>query len=958
MRAATSRRVLAGTALLLVATVSHPRSTRAGDERPLPPPIVRRVTTPRAAPRPVPQPIPQRQPIPVPRPEPRPAPPPRPPSPTPPVVSAPDGHPQPGTLLPPTVRVVRPGAPLPPVPKPPDAPRGSTDLPGTAPPRPDDDIGAGLPAAPPPKPQQRAEPEDGDVGFRVARPGGALRVFKDESDPEGRRLIIVMVGNPRIWRPAHTEVDEDGRSQQVDELMVKANSMVAWVDGASFPGLDAYVRSSSKDKREATAPGLFEDGASVVPQALLGIYAEGAVELSFGPQRIRANELYLDPHNFRGLMIEPRFDGRARGSETLGGAPLQLHVRARRARLIRRGFTVFDEAQVSTSRSDDRFALNVKTLSVEEFAEQVGEDGQEAPHFLGYQSSSTQRYSAQTITVQGERLPLFWFPELSFGGSDEGSGFPIGFEGLRLVNRAQLGYGLFAAVGTDVGPAEAPWFHATVEFGGYTERGPAGGLELTWDHLQPENDVRSQGYVETWFVYDSGMDLDGFDPPHFRYRIVSESRTHFGDDVLLDLGFADFSDRGFNREFFERDNLEHKDRESYARLRWQPSAPNNVVGTFTTKWHQRPFATETGELPAAGLWVASAPLLTPTRRGGLGLDLTSTSLAGRYERFFDEDLSMTDYRAWRLYSDTRVNAALNAGDVRFTGYAGGVGVHYDDLENGPTNDDEMTRTALIYGAFAEIQLHRTYAASGGWFQLNGLRHVVDTGAGYEGRVGDRRDLDEVPFFDRYDLERDHQAFVLRVRNRLQTRRLNEDGKPAGTRNVLDLELLLRHYLQDIAPYGLTSPGALEWSVSGELRKGLTYAGEGLIDLDAGSIRNYLSATLLTELDKRPLSLSAGIRYVRDQVWAITSDIRWRMNARYQFEFLANVDFDEGLSVYRFLARRYSRDHAIAVGASYREDTGAQFEIFFEPAIGGRSESSIQKTDFWSFGADPIIQRGN
>ena len=841
--------------------------------------------------------------------------------------------------------VTPPPMPTPPTPAPPTPHLPPTPEDGIV----GDDIGVEVPPEPPPKPPPPEDPTDGDVGFRVARPGGALRVFRDSSDPSGKRLIVVMVGNPTIWRPAHTTTDDAGNPQQVDALTVKANNMVVWVDGTAFRGLEAFVeRDQDNEAGSPPEPPAFQDGASVVPRALLGVYAEGAVELSFGEQRYTATELYVDPHRFQALMVEPRFTGRTKGDETLGDAPLNLFVRARRARLIRRGFTVFDDAEVSTSQSDDRLVLRVVSLTVEEFAARVGEDGREVPHFLGYQSASTQRYGARTITVHGERLPLMWAPELHFGGSEGGSGFPTLFEGARLVNQNHLGRGAFLKFGTDVGPADGPWFHVSSEVGGYTERGPAGGLEIKWSHLDPEAPIRSLGTIDSWIVSEQGTDRDGFVPPDVRYRIVSESRTFIGDELTFDLGFATFSDRGFNPEFFERNHLQHKDRESYGRLRWEPEQPGNIVATLTTKWHQRPFVTETGMLPAAGVWAASVPVLTPHRRGGLGIDLTSTSHAGYFERFHDEALAVPDYRAWRLYSDTRLHAAMDAGDVRLGAFGGVVGARYLDVSAGP--DESIARTAAVMGAQADLQLHRTYAARGGWFELDGLRHVVDVGGGYEGRIGDRASLDDIPFFDRFDLERDHQSFFLRLRNRLQTRRT----QGTGTRNVLDLEVTFHRYLDDIGPFGTTTPGAFEWQASGELRHGLSVLGEGVIDLDGGVQRNFVSASLKTVLAGRPLTWSPGIRFVRDRVWALTSDVQWRFNDRYQFEVLAHVDLDVGQSVYRVLARRYSLDHAIALGASYRDDSdGLQFEIFLEPAIGGRSESSVQKSDFWTFGEDPF-----
>lgn len=153
--------------------------------------------------------------------------------------------------------------------------------------------------------------------------------------------------------------------------------------------------------------------------------------LTFGDQRFTAESLYLDPHAFRGLLVNPRVDGRAKGIEQAGEEGLPLHLRARLGRLEARGLTVFEDAEVTTSRSDDRIALQVETLRVEEFAERYGADGAERPHFVGFQARSTQRYEGRGITVRGERLPLVRVGEAAFGLSDATEGFPTLIRGVR-----------------------------------------------------------------------------------------------------------------------------------------------------------------------------------------------------------------------------------------------------------------------------------------------------------------------------------------------------------------------------------------------------------------------------------------------------------------------------------------------------------------------------------------------
>ena len=784
--------------------------------------------------------------------------------------------------------------------------------------RPADDI----PFLPPDRPAGDPEVRPGDVTFKVARPGGLLRPYLD-GPPEAQRIVLVMLGSPRVHRPAHVK---DGK--QADALTIKANTIVAWADRRGIPELDAFAGLGG----QAIDGQKLEPSASVIPDFLEGIYAEGAVELRFGELVFRAESLYVEPKTYKALLIEPRFDGRSIG---VGKSvePLPLHVRARRMRLVAKGLAIFDDAEVSASRADDRIALQVKTLSVEELNDDVDDDGKPKPHALGFQADSTQWYSARALTMRGERVPFFWLPRADFGVSRDAEALTSPVKRIRTGNKSEVGRFGFLRLGTQVGPPRDPLFDVFAEVGGYTKRGWAGGLDVVWNHQEPTDPFRGFGAIRTWGVFDHrSSDSDGFVPPEeFRGRVTAESRVWLRDDLIFDLEFNDFSDRGFNNEFFERDDLAHKDRESYARLRWAPTRPGNVIGTLDLKWQQRPFFTETAELPQVGLWVLPAPLLTPSRRGGLSADVTSVVRAGYLGRRFDIDTPFVDYEAWRLHTDTRLNAAVDAGAVRLSAYVGGAGTRYEDRSDGL---EDLTRSALLAGVRANMQMHKTTGEVGGWFQLDGLRHIIDVDVELAGRFYDSHQRRDVAFFDSIDAERERSAGVLRLRNRWETRRRSADGQVAGRRTVADVELAWLNYLDRRGPYGRESPGAFEMTLYGEPREGLEVAGELTTDFDDGVQTGSAGVGVRTSFRGKPLRIFGGMRYVRRRSTSITADLSWRFSEKYGLRFLEIVDLDEGENLTRLLLRRHSEDHIIQFGLSLRNSDDLNLELSIEPAIGG------------------------
>jgi hypothetical protein len=833
--------------------------------------------------------------------------PPAPPAPREPRVRARDG-----VLPPPRVRVLR-GARRPTPTAPPSA---VTPPRATVPPRDDAPVPieetmiSPRPTPPPERPKDSTDPRPEDIVFEVERPRGKLQRLVDAQG----RTVYVMMGNPTVTGFEHRRAD--GRIAPA--MSIKANVMVVWVDADYAEPL--RIVQSMRESAESMAAGTHSGdptrtAQSILEDAVLGIYAEGAVELRYGDLTFRAERLHIEPRTYQALLVRPRFEGLARGAARRGG-DLPLYVRAQRARLVSKGRAVFDNADVGMSLASDRMELRVRTLTVEELEDGTDPDSDEDPNLLGFRNKSAQTYRAVGSQLRGERLPLFYWPTIEFG-HPEGESFPVGLRRVVYGNRSTLGQYLLVGIGGVLGPSQDPLFDWRALLGGYVKKGPAAGMRLVWRR------PNTYGKIEGWGVYDfDGEDFNDFVPPdEFRWRLNAETRTRIVRGLTFDAEYHQFSDENVNLEYWENDQLTHKDYESYGRLRYQRDP---FVATLLGKWHERDFVTETTRLPEAALWVSSLPLMLPARRGGPGIDLTSVSRVSLLERRHAEGAPETDYRAGRVQTDTRANLGFSLGDARISSYAGVAASHYFDRSQGL---DDLTRAAVLAGARANLQLHRTWEARGGPFQLDRIRHVVDVDAELQGRWYVEDDDEEAaPFFDLTDQDEERSAGILRVRNRLQTR-----GSGGGVRDVLDLELAWHHFVDDVGPWGLEGPGEITYQLRAQPRERLFMAGEGRWDLGRNDF--YRASIGLGAQVSDRVAFFTGYEYVRGEAAAPFVDLSWRWSEKYGLRVLEQYDYKNRENRTRIVLGRYSADHTWFVGISLRGTDDVGFEFNFQPTIG-------------------------
>jgi hypothetical protein len=855
--------------------------------------------------------------------------------------------------------------------------------------------------APPPAPVRPAEPlppadDDFDVDAppRPRRPDGDPRPADDFEEPivpaplapfsgTGARLPlpqgerIHLATDRRIGRVESRRVDEKTNAFVVvgnphvwsDRFSVKARTIVIWLDAEKTPDLStlfggaeeaagdgdavpggsrATPGTASPPRRRATsgAPG---SGSrvqeSVISDAVVGIYAEGGVDLTAtlaqGTFAFRAFELYLEPRTQRALLVEPRFDTVVEGSEVTrldretGGSkrvpfPVPIHVRAQRARGLAAGFLAFDEAEVTTARANDRALMQVRSITIEQFGEAAASE----PLFQGFAQPRTLRFDARGIAVRGERLPLAYVPRVAFGGEKGISELPLRIRRVTTGSRSSLGRYGFVGVGGEEGTP--PWLDWTVDVGGYTKRGPAVGGDVLWKlGKQARSDLEKgeplpdawRGRLRTFAVYDmTGNDRRDFDAGEGT-RGFAELETRYDPNPRwrFDVEASRFSDRGVQREFDESDARNHKDRETYGRVRWREGG---AAATLTAGVHARDFVTESFGQPEVALWSESVPLPSPRR--GPALDLSTELRAGRLVRRFDEALPDDGYEAWRIDVTERVHAPFSLGDVRVSPWVGGRWTAYYDRDDG---GEDVERSAMEAGIRANLQVHKDFGAWGGPWGLDGLRHVVDVDAGAYARFLDDSDPEDAPFFDRIDAEEDRTELFLELRNRLETRR----GVGRREQNValLDARLRASFWPGEVGPYRRRGPGEVEGWLEAELLPRTAWlTASALASFDRANLRRASGGVLFAPTDD--LTIGFGVRYLEDEILAPWIDAYFRWNEKWGARLAAVEDVEAGGGgSLRLSLLRFSEDHQLEAGITLRED-GSDVGVFFNlvPSVGG------------------------
>jgi len=321
---------------------------------------------------------------------------------------------------------------------------------------------------------------------------------------------------------------------------------------------------------------------------------------------------------------------------------------------------------------------------------------------------------------------------------------------------------------------------------------------------------------------------------------------------------------------------------------------------------------------------------------GPGADRSSVVSGGRLVRWTDKALGTRPLEAERLVLTERLYAPFSAGDVRISPFVGGVGTAYFDRSDG---GDDVVRGALEAGVRANLELHRDFAAYGGPWALDGLRHTIDLDAGFYARFADTGNPGDVPALDVVETERDRTEAFLEARTRTETRRVvtGPGGKASVRENatLFDASVRVSLWPESVGPYGKTGPGEVQaWVRAEVLPRKMWVRADSVSSLERSAFEH--SSVGVEYTPNEDLDLSAGIRHVHAEDLAPWFDGYWRWNEKWGVRLEALKDFERARAdSLRLVLLRFSPDHIFDFGITVRHggnDLGVVFDVL--PAIGG------------------------
>jgi hypothetical protein len=599
---------------------------------------------------------------------------------------------------------------------------------------------------------------------------------------------------------------------------------------------DAVVFYSGEKISTSSEPGGVKDvGAK---GAIKAIYVRGDIVMTEGLRTIRADEMYYDFENKKGVAINATI----RTFDIGRGIP--IYVRAAKVRQIAEGKFAADNVIVTTSEfAKPQVSLEVSSIMITDTTTMDEQAGQ----------SKDSSYDAQMqdVRLKAEDLPIFYLPYMR--SNLERPDVPI--KSVRIGHDSTWGTTVETRwfLSRMLGLREPEGTDGTFNLDYLSDRGVGTGMDVDY-----EKDNRL-GKITGYFIHDRGEDDLGredfrrnLEPPEdSRGKFSWVNREFMPYNWQVTTGIAYESDENFLESYYRQEYNTGPDRETYIHLK---RIEDNWGIAFLGKGRINNFADELEEMPTGEFHLTGQSIFDDK------MTLYSDTQGGQYRQRIGNDHDTVMDESYFSYGThrTEVDMPMWANGVKVVPFVVGT-VGYDDRSGfnramvDGTNTGGINEETIGIGEFGVRSSTEFWKAYPGvksrLLDLNGLRHIITPSAATSVYGVSDTTVDQ------------HNAVRAELLQRLQTKR----GPDGRTVDWMRLNLGGTWFednderTSDSGPYRylwnnpmtplrtISMPGILNSDLGDGLKKFETY----------GPVRDYFDADYMWQISDTTSLLSSG-----------------------------------------------------------------------------------------------------
>ncbi len=702
-----------------------------------------------------------------------------------------------------------------------------------------------------------------------------------------------------------------------DILIAVGNVQIKWL-GGSIRCDNAIVWGASASKGK--------DGIAAKGIQAREIYAEGDVFVRHGENLYTLDTArgFIDPVRNRGVFFDTTISTDISGRD----GPVTITARAAEAiQIANNRFELKDLTLTTSPFSEPGYHIAAESLKL-----QIDPPAQK-PNGRPGQMVRNIQYELDGSVLHLGGIPIA--PAPSIKGSTQDDSFNW-LKRIGVDNSNRFGPSFLVSVGTPITINDERWGNWTLHTRYLGDRGPGVGLDLRY------RTETYRGRFEGFYQSDRGKDrLFGNPPDKNRGRVLLRHRQLLPENIQLDVEISKITDRGFLPEYYEREFKEDKDQETLLYLK---RAVENRAATFLASVRQNDFLDQVERQPQFGYDIISEPLFDI---GDTTVYLDTEYEVTRARRRFDDNTNRKDIDSFRVDLDNKVAVPFFAGPIKLQPFAG---IRYSYYSNSRIGERPIHRIASLFGVQATTQLSRTFDFNGGFFNLNGLRHIIMPEIEYLVISHVSRNVGDFPQFDRIDAVSESQAIRIGVRNRLQT--IWEINKENQVVDFVDLDVEWTFFPNANRDNFGESAGNIDVDFMLRLSPKLTY----LLDLEY-SFRLETMEVLNTTLGWAPneeFQVGVGYRRYVDVNDVVILQSQWRPVERFAVRGSVGYDFQDGeFQDAKVSFVRYGADWVFEIDISWDNSGDFGFGVaispraLFDPRL--RARSLRHQPRFYDFG---------